>query len=245
MNDRFYPLVIRFVKKEEKCTDIAGHCFKEMADFINKHTVGYSKPALHLSLDSGFNNADLVSKIQQEGFCMIGVPKENHVVTYEEKKVNIKHLKQVFIQKEASYKAEFPTSGAFVWRVKVLYQMHKQAMVLLFFRFQGSQKLSVVFCSDCQASGKTIRRHWFARTCIEQFFRLLKTTLRIQESKSVDYAGFIKKFWLTCMKACFVLSLRNRVRQKVKGWRSSTWVDIRRALAIELGLDWLKSTLNW
>ena len=77
------------------------------------------------------------------------------------------------------------------------------------------------------------------------FFRLLKTTLQIQESKSVDYAGFIKKFSLTCMKACFVLSLRNRIRQKVRGWAKSTWVDIRRALAIELGLDWLQSTLNW
>ena len=245
MNDRFYPLVIRFVKKDEKCADVAGHCFQEMADFINKHSVGHAKPALHVSLDSGFNNADLVSKIPQEGFRLIGVPKENHVVTYEEKKVNIKHLKQVFVEKETIHTAKEPSSVGFVWRVKVFYQLHQQAMVLLFFRFQGSQKLSVVFCSDCQASSKTIRRHWFARTCIEQFFRLLKTTLRIQESKSVDYAGFIKKFSLTCMKACFVLSLRNRVRKKVKGWAKSTWVDIRRALAIELGLDWLQSRLNW
>lgn len=244
MNDRFYPLVIKFVKKGEKCTDIAGHCVKEMADFINKHTIGHTKPTLHVSLDSGFNKADLVSKIQGEGFRMIGVPQANHVVTYDEKKVNIKQLKQVFVEKETIHKAEEPTSVAFVWRVKVFYQLHQQAMVLLFFRFQGSQKLSVVFSTDCQASAKTIRRHWFARTSIEQFFRLLKTTLRIQESKSVDYAGFIKKFSLTCLKACFVLSLRNRVRKKVRGWRRSTWADIRRFLAIELGLSWLKSTLQ-
>lgn len=176
---------------------------------------------------------------------MIGVPKANHVVTYEEKKVNITHLKQVFVQKEAIHKAKEPFCVDFFWRVKVFYQMHQQVMVLLFFRLSGSQKVSVVFCSDCQASGKTIRRHWFARTSIEQFFRLLKTTLRIQESKSVDYAGFIKKFSLTCLKACFLLSLRNRVRKKVEGWVKSTWADIRRALSLELGLDWLKSRLNW
>jgi hypothetical protein len=69
----------------------------------------------------------------------------------------------------------------------------------------------------------------------------MKTTLRIQESISSSYEGFIKKFSMTCLKACFILQIRNRVRKKIQGIKKVTWVNIRRVLAYDLGVEWLES----
>ena len=122
--------------------------------------------------------------------------------------------------------------------------MHGKSVILLLFRLKNSNKVSVVFTTDLKAKAITIRRHWFTRTSIEQFFRLMKTTLKVQESKSENYQGFIKKFSLTCFKACFVLDLRNRVRAKVKGMKKATWVDIRRILSLNLGTQWLENLMK-
>ena len=69
----------------------------------------------------------------------------------------------------------------------------------------------------------------------------MKTTLRIQESVSNSYEGFTKKFSMTCLKACFVLQIRNRVRSKIKGMRKTVWATVRRALAYDLGIEWLEN----
>ena len=72
----------------------------------------------------------------------------------------------------------------------------------------------------------------------------MKTTLKLQESKSENYQGFVKKFSLTCFKACFVLDLKNRVRAKVNGMKKATWVDIRRILSLNLGVEWLVNLMK-
>ena len=72
----------------------------------------------------------------------------------------------------------------------------------------------------------------------------MKTTLKLQESKSENYQGFVKKFSLTCFKACFVLDLKNRVRAKVNGMKKATWVDIRRILSLNLGVGWLGNLMK-
>lgn len=256
MHDRFYPLVMRILKKDETCADVAKNCFEELADFLNKASKGHQKPTMFVSLDSGFNNKVLLAAVEQKGFSPICVPKDSHLVEYEGEKLNIKQLKEVFKKKEERAKrkkektnlakniTQKPAEEPFVWRVKVNYQMHQRTVTLLFFRLKDSPKVSVAFCFDKKAYAKTIRRHWFARTSIEQFFRLMKTTLRIQESKSEDYEGFVKKFSLTCLKACFVLQLRNRVRKRIQSMKKATWANIRRILADDLGIEWLKKTVE-
>ena len=69
----------------------------------------------------------------------------------------------------------------------------------------------------------------------------MKTTLRIQESVSNSYEGFIKKNSMTCLKACFILQIRNRVRKKIKGMKKAIWANIRRALAYDLEMRWLEN----
>ena len=67
----------------------------------------------------------------------------------------------------------------------------------------------------------------------------MKTTLRIQESVSNSYEGFVKKFSMARLKAGFILQTRNRVRKKIKGIKKVTWVNIPRALAYDLRVEWL------
>ena len=69
----------------------------------------------------------------------------------------------------------------------------------------------------------------------------MKTTLRIQESVSKSYEGFVKKFSITYLKAGFILQIRNRVRKKVKGMKKVIWVNIPRALAYDLRVEWLEN----
>jgi hypothetical protein len=240
MNDRFYPLVIKCLKSGETCSSVAEKCVDELADFLNKISHGCNKPKLFFSSDSGFNNTLLLKKMEERGFVPICVPKDSHRINFEGKSLNTKELKVIFEKKEKKYLAKNPEEDYFSWRIRATYQMHKREVVFIVFRLKGSKKVSVVFCFDIHAQEKTIRRHWFARTSIEQFFRLMKTTLRIQESTSNTYEGFIKKFSMTCLKACFVLQMRNQVRKQNRGMKKITWVAIRRVLAHDLGVVWLE-----
>ena len=241
MNDRFYPLVIKALKSGETCSSVAEKCVDELADFLTKISQGYDKPAMFFSIDSGFNNALLLKKIEERAFVPICVPKDNHRIVHESKNLNIKELKGIFEKKERTYLGKNKDEDHFCWRIRATYQMHKREVIFIVFRLKDSKKVSVVFCFDLHAQEKTIRRHWFARTSIEQFFRLMKTTLRIQDSTSHSYEGFIKKFSLTCLKACFILQMRNRVRTTIRSMKKATWVSIRRALAYDLGFGWLEN----
>jgi hypothetical protein len=241
MNDRFYPLVIKCLKSGETCCSVAEKCVDELADFLNEISEGYDKPALFSSIDSGFNNTLLLKKMEERGLVPISVPKDTHRITYNGKSLNIRELKIVFEKKEKKFLAKNPEEEYYSWRIRAAYQMHKREVVFIIFRLKGSKKVSVVFCYDIHAQEKTIRRHWFARTSIEQFFRIMKTTLRIQESVSSGYEKFVKKFSMTCLKAGFILQMRNRVRKKIKGMKNAAWATIRRALAYDLGVGWLEN----
>lgn len=261
-NDRFYPIEIKFLSTNDTCSSIAQCCFDTVSEFLLKSLEGYDKPLLYVSLDSGFNNKESLSKIESKGFVPICVPKNSHVIEYNGNKLKISGLKEIYKEKEEAFKVKYEKqkalklkneeatstddeqAKAFVWRQKVHYQMHGKSVILLLFRLKSSNKISTVFTTDLNAKAITMRRHWFTRTSIEQFFRLMKTTLRWQESKSETYQGFIKKFSLTCFKACFVLDLKNRVRAKVKSMKKATWVDIKRILSLNLGAEWLKNLMK-
>jgi hypothetical protein len=84
---------------------------------------------------------------------------------------------------------------------------------MIFFRLNGSKKVSTVYCTDLNISAKTLRRRWFQRTQIEQFFRMMKDTLKIQHSKSTDKDTFTKKLVTFLFKATFAYRFRNFARK--------------------------------
>lgn len=102
-NDRFYPIETKFLTTNDTCSSIAQCCFDIVSDFLLRALEGYDKPLLHVSLDSGFNHKELLSKIESKGFVPICVPKNSHIIEYNGNKVKISELKEIYKEKEGLY----------------------------------------------------------------------------------------------------------------------------------------------
>ena len=192
-----------------------------MKDFQVKHPE-ISFPNLFCGFDSGFHDSSLLKKAELAGFTPICVAKNNHIILQNGVKYAIsQYISQVFEPREAAEKG----NKNFVLRVRIYYQSLKREVVMIFFRLNGSKKVSAVYTTDILLSAKTIRRRWFQRTQIEQFFRMMKDTLKIQHSKSTDIESFGKKLCLFLFKATFAYQFRNQAR-KQKGLKKMAFSKI-------------------
>ncbi|MCP4403347.1 MAG: hypothetical protein GY801_39315 [bacterium] len=73
-------------------------------------------------------------------------------------------------------------------------------VVLVFFRRNTSKHVSVIVTDQVDMFAKTLRRRWFQRTYIEQFFRCSTHTLNIQSTKSTNAFEFDRKVSLNVLK---------------------------------------------
>ena len=124
----------------------------------------------------------------------------------------------------------------FTMRLKINYVSLNTALIILIFRFQKSQKVSVIYTTDLNIKAKTLRHRWFQRTHIEQFFRLLKDTLKIQLSKSTDKNSFVKKFAIKLFQALHVQLFRNYCRRKFRFFKKFAFPTIRLLLIANLDM---------
>lgn len=245
LHDTFYPLSFSLVPKaqaktaENKVKDLERKKsliqlekgIKEVQNFLVQLSKDKKKelPTLYLSIDSGFNDKELLDfckKLEIIGIC---VAKGNEVLLYKNKKMNFKELVDtVFLSTEkAFYKDKKNENKPFSLRLRVYYQKLKQWVTILIFRFNGSKKLTVIFTYDKNIFAKTLRRHFFQRTQIEQFFRLVKHTLGISQSKSTDYKSFIKKVAIFFLKAIFAFAFRNYCRKHFRRFKKFSFYKLR------------------
>jgi hypothetical protein len=194
----FYPLYYEFVGKKEnkekeifcKLVDKVGAFWKT---FQAKHP--HLPKSLHLSCDNGYNCKEIVAKSAENEFILLCVPKLNHLFKNEDRSASLKQWIELeylvrekeFIDKQNAAKIPIEEQKAFTWRVKAHYNALGIEVTLLFFRYNKSEKVTVIYCPTTKATSifaKTMRHHWFARTQIEQFFRTVKHILKIQEAKS-------------------------------------------------------------
>jgi hypothetical protein len=204
---------------------------KEVQRFLVELSTAQKKalPTLYVSVDSGFNDKELLDfceKLELIGIC---VAKGNEVLVYKDTKMNFKELiDTVFLAaEEAFYKDEKNEKKPFSLRLSVYYQKLKRSVTVLIFRFNGSKKVTAIFTYDKNIFAKTLRRHFFQRTQIEQFFRMLKHTLVISQTKSVDYKTFIKKLAIFLLKAIFAFSFRDYCRKKFKRFKKFSFYKLR------------------
>jgi hypothetical protein len=156
----------------------------------------------------------------------ICVPKKNHKFQSGSFSGSFQSLiEQEYLPKEAAYLEKCRKGGhppePFLLRVRGVYANKGREVALLVFRLNGSKKVSLVYSTDLSAKSKTLRRRWFQRTLIEQFFRLLKDTLKIQQSKVTCHRGFLRKLWVWLFKAVHCQLFRNYCRRHfrlLKGW---------------------------
>ena len=239
----FYPLFFDFIKKKssnsyKKPVQVAQKLIRRWGDWrqrLRKEAVHF--PELHLSCDSGYSDQDLAESCVQNGLCYISVPKKSHYVEIEDQKVKLSDwIEEKFIPAEKSHQERqkmLPDveKTAFTMRVRAYYCSKKQSVTLLLFRLNGSKKITVIYSTNKHIFAKTLRRHWFQRTYIEQFFKMLKHVLQIQEARTKDKKGFEFKLYRFAYVAWHVQKLVKWVRKKMRHFRKKGFITIQRTLS--------------
>lgn len=210
----FYPMYFQIMHKKECEKEVAGNLLSQAGEFLKNIQATHpelSFPNVFCGFDSGFHNKSLLEKAEESGFTPICVAKNNHTIVQNGKKYSIsKYITEVFEPAEAKAQGD----EAFLLRVRIHYQSLDREVVMIFFRLNGSKKVSAVYSTDITLSAKTIRRRWFQRTQIEPFFPMMKDTLKIQHSKSTDIESFAKKLCVFLFKASFAYQFRNQARKR-------------------------------
>ncbi len=249
IGDTFYPLVFFIASKNFNDSEVAQTILPILHQFTQKlekqHDLSFGK--WYLSVDSGYSHPDLISQTQELDIEMICVPTKSHLFEIDGQKINLKnYITQEFLEQELEYykKNDRKTAPPFTLRKNAKYKCRDMDVVLLFFRLAGSNKVSVVYTMELNIKAKTLRRHWFQRTYIEQFFRICKHSLKIAASTYSNVDDFIRKICLFFLKAIFALQIRNACR-KHKGMKTITFGTICLLVSNnKIGHDYLLQLLN-
>ncbi len=191
---QFYPIQFSISSKEQTELTVAKKLLAEVKrslDFL-KTSRSIAFPNLFLSVDNGFCHSELFDA--DEEITVISVPKKSWVFDIDGQKMNLKqHIDRFLEEERTSQTPVFPLRKRAVGKTL-------GEVVLLFFRLNNSKKISVIVTDKLEIFAKTLRRRWFQRTYIEQFFRFSKHTLNIQSTKSTNAAEFDRKVSLNFLK---------------------------------------------
>jgi len=227
----FYPLYFSPIPKGQKCKIQAEKTLRKMESLIRQcaDKQGFCIPSIAVSVDGAYNDQDLMDCCDslETSTNFICVPRKDHLVKIGRFTGKIsEYIQQHFLVKEAE--EDHPKD--FYQRVKAYYNCREREVVLLFFRFNKSKKVSVIYSTNLDIKAKTMRRRWFNRTQIEQFFRVMKHTLKIQESTVDSCQAFFKKAMMFLLKAVFVLRFQNFCRRKFKEFKKLSFWQLRQKI---------------
>jgi hypothetical protein len=250
IDNTFYPMYFNFTKKKDNTRQVACNLLnlahKDISSVCEKEKL--TLPNLFLSVDSGFHGPELLTLCDSFThstlpITLIGVPKNNHLVEIQATKTTPffrgklpEFMDTYFKNAEAAFfKDPNNKKEHFFMRLKITYLSLDKELIILIFRYRKSKKVSVIYTTDLNIKAKTLRHRWFQRTQIEQFFRILKDTLKIQKSKSTDKNGFVKKFAIKLFQALQVQLFRNYCRKKYRYLKNKAFPEI--SLLLRANLD--------
>lgn len=253
-----YPLYVEFVKKAPKdapkpetATQVAEKLVERWGQFKAKlQAKGIELPKLHLSCDNGYSNKNLAKTSEKHNLIYISVPKKSHNFKIDGKKVKLSDwINQVYLEAEKAHQAQekdLPDAQktAFTLRKRATHCAQNQELTLLAFRLNGSDKVSVIYSTDKHIFAKTLRRHWFQRTYIEQFFKTLKHVLQISEARVRTKDDFECKLLQFAFLALQAQKLIRFLRKKIRDFANKGFIALQRILNSEPDfLDLLQSHL--
>ncbi len=259
IDDVFYPLFFDFVRKKGKADK------KEPIQIAKKLVNRWGKlqkqlakqnsvlPAIHFSCDSGYSDVSLSEECakKENNLIYISVPVKSHIVYINNKKTKLsEYINNTFLAKEKQHQEaqrhlKEEEKIPFTLRLKVFYQCQKREVVLLFFRLNGSKKVSVIYTSNLTIFAKTLRRHWFNRTYIEQFFKTLKHVLKISEPRTKNKQEFENKLLQFAFLAIEVQKIVRFITRKCKQFKQKGFISLQRILCSKKEiLDLLQNQIN-
>lgn len=244
----FHPYDLCLTAKGGSTKQAAGKMLEDLHGFLCRiaSEPGMCLPKFHLSADSGFDSRELLDQCDRLSeklpITPICVPKSSNKVILSGEEMTVGQAAAAFKDLEAKEKKD---GVPYTIKCRGVLKKYGREVTLLFFRLNGSNKVSVIYTTEASIKEKTLRRRWFQRTQIEQFFRLLKDTLKIQQPKTVDKEGFERKLWQFTFFALIAWAFRNYCRTKfrlLKGW-SFTRLK-QRILHQAIEIEWFENIIN-
>jgi hypothetical protein len=245
----FYPLYFESVKKEgikynekgkkiprkgKATVDVAQKLINKWALFVKKIRLnGLKIPTIYFSCDSGYSDVALSDLCLNAGLIYISVPKMSHKIEHNNAEININDwIQDVFIPlenehktKEKDLKEEEKTD--FTHRFRTFYKCQNREVTFLAFRLNASNKVTLIYTPDKNIKGLTLRRHWFSRTYIEQFFKILKHYRHIQASITISKHTFEAKLLRFAFVALHIQLLVKMMKRKLPQCKNNGFGFIR------------------
>jgi hypothetical protein len=256
----YYPLYFEYVRKGKKAdADKYGATIMTAIKLIERFGAfkaglednGIELKTLNLTVDSGFNNKYFIDSCEEQDLNYIGVPDKNHNFEIGGKKIKLKEwIETIFLPLEIAHNEEqnmLPKDKQkpFVYRFRGNYSSRNKIVTLLAFRLNNSTRVSIIYSPSKDIKGKTLRRHWFQRTYIEQFFKTIKHVLKIQESRTTDKDKFTFKFLRFSFMAFHFQKLVRTMQKKIKKFKNKGFISIQRMMRNDEDFkDLLQTLLN-
>jgi hypothetical protein len=184
-------------KKIPEKTAIAAKLMRKMGIFIQKMRLKYPEMAdLNFSCDSGYSDKTLLDVAAECHINYISVPKKAHYFTIGDAKTTLgDYIETIYKPAETAYNDAQSTLAAakqdqFTMRVRGYYHALGCDVTILIFRLLNSKKITAIYTPNKTIFAKTLRRHWFARTQIEQFFKMLKHFMHIEQTRPRNKHNF-------------------------------------------------------
>jgi hypothetical protein len=184
-------------KKIPEKTTIAVKLMQKVGVFIEKLRKKHPEMAdLNFSCDNGYSHKALLNAAPECHLTYISVPKKGHYFTIDgEKMTLLDYIETVYKPAETAYDAAQKAVSTdkkipFTMRIRVHYEALACDVTILIFRLLNSKKITAIYTPNKNIFAKTLRRHWFARTQIEQFFKMLKHFMHIAETRPREKHGF-------------------------------------------------------
>ena len=238
----YYPLYIECArkpkkdesaasKKEKGSKGVAIRLVQKWGKFYRLlHHKGMKIPQFCFSCDSGYSDKELLKACADNFLHYISVPKKSHTFTKDGLTIKLNVMIDDFLKLEAAH-LQAGGKSPFTYRNTAYYNCIEQEVVLLFFRLNGSKKVSVIYTVDLNIKAKTLRRNWFQRTYIEQYFKTLKHVLKIQEARTKTKHGFDCKLFRFSLIALHAQKLIRTIRKSIKGSIPIGFQTLQRLLA--------------
>jgi hypothetical protein len=250
----YYPLYFEYVPKKKKSeTDKHSIAIETAIKLINKFgrftqqlkNGNVDLGRLNFSADNGYSDIELAKICTENNLTYISVPKKNHTFLINGQTIKLKEwIEKEYLdleQKHEEEQEELPKENRkpFIYRFRGYYKSKKQSVILLAFRLNGSKRVSIIYTTSKDIHAKTLRRHWFQRTYIEQFFKIMKHMLKIQESRTRDKDTFTFKFLRFAFIAFHVQKLVRFIRKKMKAWGNKGFISIQRIMRTDMNFHHL------
>ncbi len=198
---------------------------------------GILLPPFYFSCDSGYSHELLAKICENNDLYYISVVKKTHNFQVNEVRIKATHLiENTFLKKEKQHQDKEKhlaknEKTAFCLRIKANYcSQDNKKVILLIFRLNHSNKVTIIYTTYLEVKAKTLRRHWFARTYIEQFFKILKYVLKIQQTITKTKQGFEIKRLRFFFVALHVQKLIKTIRKTVKCFEKKGFIALQRIL---------------